>query len=161
MKRAAARRGLKKADRTAQLEALFARLTAHGHRTTRPRRAVIEAFARLGRYVTAQDLRDLMSSERGAPVSRAVGLATVYRTLDVLLEIGAASAQAQPHGETAFLYCPVEHHHHAVCTECGKVDDVPCASVARFEAALSRELRFKLTQHRLEFFGVCRSCARA
>ena len=155
------RRGLNKADRTAQLDSLFARLTAHGYRTTRPRRSVIEAFARLGRYTTAQGLRDLMAAGRGATTARNVGLATVYRTLDVLREIGAASAQAQPHGETAFLYCPVEHHHHAVCTECGNVDDVPCASVTRFEAALARELRFTLTQHSLEFFGVCRSCARA
>lgn len=147
-----------KAVRTAQIEALYARLSAHGYRTTQPRRAVIEAFARMNRYATARELYDSMGRTRGAS---AVGLATVYRTLDVLQEVGAASAQAQQHGETAFLYCPVEHHHHAVCTECGRVDDVPCASIARFEAALSRELRFKLTQHRLEFFGVCRSCAHA
>jgi Fur family ferric uptake transcriptional regulator len=155
------RRRTSKADRAAQLAALFARLAAHGYRATRPRRAVIEAFARLGRYTTAQDLYDVMVRARGARGDEAVGLATVYRTLDVLQEVGAASAQAQPHGESAFLYCPVEHHHHAVCTECGQVDDVPCASIARFEAALSRQLRFTLTQHRLEFFGVCRSCAQA
>jgi Fe2+ or Zn2+ uptake regulation protein len=154
------RRRTSKADRAAQLDALFARLAAHGYRATQPRRAVVEAFARRSRYTTAQDLFDAMTADRRASGSPAVGLATVYRTLDVLQEVGAASAQAQAHGETAFLYCPVEHHHHAVCTECGQVDDVPCASIARFEAALSRELRFTLTQHRLEFFGVCRSCAR-
>ncbi|HKW45468.1 MAG TPA: Fur family transcriptional regulator [Candidatus Eremiobacteraceae bacterium] len=148
-----------KADRAERLEALFARLAAHGYRITKPRRAVVEAFARLGRYATAQDLGEMLSRARGSPNAPAVGLATVYRTLDVLREVGAASEQAQPHGETAFLYCPVEHHHHAVCTRCGHVDDVPCASIARFQAALSRELRFTLTQHRLEFFGVCRSCA--
>jgi pentatricopeptide repeat protein len=155
------RRRTSNADRAAQLEALFARLGAHGYRTTKPRRAVIEAFARMGRYATARELYDGMGHSGRAPGANTVGLATVYRTLDVLREVGAASAQAQPHGETAFLYCPVEHHHHAVCTECGRVDDVPCASIARFEAALSRRLRFRLTQHRLEFFGVCRSCAQA
>ncbi|HEY7980667.1 MAG TPA: Fur family transcriptional regulator [Candidatus Eremiobacteraceae bacterium] len=160
MKRKGHRR-TSKADRTAQLDALFARLAAHGYRATQPRRAVVEAFAKLSRYTTAQDLFDAMAAGRRASGLPAVGLATIYRTLDVLREVGAASAQAQPHGETAFLYCPVEHHHHAVCTECGQVDDVPCASIARFEAALSRELRFTMTQHRLEFFGVCRSCARA
>lgn len=155
----AVRRQSSKADRASQLEALYARLSAHGYRTTRPRRAVIEAFARMGRYATARELYDGLQGARRRPGAAAVGLATVYRTLDVLQEIGAASAQAQPHGESAFLYCPVEHHHHAVCTKCGRVDDVPCASISRFEAALTRELRFTLTQHRLEFFGVCRSCA--
>jgi Fe2+ or Zn2+ uptake regulation protein len=154
------RRRTSKTDRAAQLDALFARLAAHGYRATQPRRAVVEAFAQLSRYTTAQDLFDTMAAKRRASGLPAVGLATVYRTLDVLQEVGAASVQAQTHGESAFLYCPVEHHHHAVCTECGQVDDVPCASIARFEAALSRELRFTLTQHRLEFFGVCRSCAR-
>jgi Fur family transcriptional regulator, ferric uptake regulator len=148
-----------KSDRAGQLDALFARLSARGYRATRPRRLVIEAFARLGRYATAQDLYDALASACTATGASSVGLATVYRTLDVLLEIGAAAAQAQPRGESAYLYCPVEHHHHAVCTQCGRVDDVPCASVARFEAALARGLRFRLTQHRLEFFGVCRSCA--
>lgn len=157
----AVRRRTSKAGRPALLDALYSRLSAHGYRTTRPRRAVIEAFARMSRYATARDLYEGMNRARGSMKPASVGLATVYRTLDVLREVGAASAQAQPHGETAFLYCPVEHHHHAVCTECGRVDDVPCASIARFEAALTRHLRFKLTQHRLEFFGVCRSCARA
>lgn len=136
-------------------------MAARGFRSTKPRRAVIEAFVRQRRYATARELHAKLTAAREASGSAPVGLATVYRTLEVLRELGAASEQAQPHGEMSYLFCPIEHHHHAVCTKCGRVDDVPCASIARFESALAHELRFTLTQHRMEFFGICRSCARA
>ncbi len=148
------------ASRGSNIELLAARLTARGFRSTKPRLAVIEAFVRLRRYATARELHQKLAAGREVNGLPPIGLATVYRTLEVLREIGAASERAQPHGEIGYLYCPVEHHHHAVCNRCGRVDDVPCASIARFENALAHELRFTLTQHRMEFFGICQSCAR-
>jgi Fur family ferric uptake transcriptional regulator len=148
------------AARSVNLVGLLARMTARGFRSTKPRRAVIEAFVRSRRYATARELHDKLAAARDGNGSPAVGLATVYRTLEVMREIGAATEQVQAHGEIAYLYCPIEHHHHAVCTKCHRVEDVPCASIARFENTLAHDLRFTLTQHRMEFFGICRSCAR-
>jgi Fur family transcriptional regulator, ferric uptake regulator len=136
------------------LAAVRAALAAGGHRITSQRMAITEEFASIRRYVTAKELFDRLARKRPG-----IGLATVYRTLDALQAIGAASPQPQAHGESAYLFCSVEHHHHAVCTKCGKVEDVPCKSIARFERALHADLRFTLKQHRLEFFGVCARCS--
>ena len=130
-----------------------AELAARGYRITRPRMAIVEELARLRRYVTASELFERLARKRAG-----IGLATVYRTLETLRSVGGASAMPHAHGETAYLFCPVEHHHHAVCTKCGRVEDVPCRSLARFERALGSRLRFTLTQHRLDFFGTCARC---
>jgi Fur family ferric uptake transcriptional regulator len=135
-------------------EALIAALAARDYRITKPRMAVIAEFAAMRRYVTAKELHAKLVSGRAG-----VGLATVYRTLETLQAVGAASARPQARGENAYLFCPVDHHHHAVCTKCGKVEDVRCRSIARFERALHSDLRFRLTKHSLEFFGVCSRCS--
>jgi Fur family ferric uptake transcriptional regulator len=136
------------------LAALRTELAGRAYRITKQRMAIVEELAALGRYVTAKDLHGRLSRKRSG-----IGLATVYRTLETLQAVGAASAQPQPHGETAYLFCPQEHHHHAVCTKCGKVEDVRCRSLAQIERALNSDLRFTLKQHRMEFFGVCARCS--
>lgn len=130
------------------------KLAGRAYRITKQRLAIVREFAALGRYATAKELHKRLARKRSG-----IGLATVYRTLEMLKDVGAASAQPQPRGEAAYLFCPPEHHHHAVCMKCGTVADVPCKSIGRFAKALDAELRFTLTQHRLEFFGVCARCS--
>lgn len=130
-------------------------LARSGCRMTAQRTAIVAEFARLRRYVAPQELHHKLAGRRPR-----IALATVYRTLEVLERIGAASRVLGAHGEASYLFCPTDqHHHHAVCVECGKVDDVPCGSVDRFARTLAQSLRFQLRQHRMEFYGVCRSCA--
>jgi len=138
----------------AALAAVRAELTGRSYRITSQRMTIIAEFAALRRYVTAKELHDHLARRRAG-----IGLATVYRTLEALQSIGAASAQPQPHGETAYLFCPIDHHHHAICTKCGKVEDVACPSLGQIRRTLTTDLRFTLTQHRLEFFGVCARCS--
>ena len=136
------------------LQSIYSELSRAAFRVTGQRRSIVETFARLRRYVTAKELHAYLRKTKVR-----VGLATVYRTLEVLQRIGAATATPQAHGESAYLFCAVAHHHHAVCVRCGTVEDVPCRSVASFARALAGSLRFRLTQHRLEFFGLCARCA--
>jgi Fur family ferric uptake transcriptional regulator len=140
--------------RKTDLDALRATLAASAYRITKPRMAIVAELASTRKYVTAAGLHDRLGRSRAK-----IGLATVYRTLDALRAVGAASTRREPGGETAYLFCPVAHHHHAVCTKCGTVEDVPCRSVARFERALHSDLRFRLTKHQLEFYGTCARCS--
>ena len=140
--------------RSPLLSAVERALSRNGCRVTEQRKAIVEDFARLRRYVTPQELHARLAGRRPR-----IGLATVYRTLEVLERIGAASRALRPGGEASYLFCAGAHHHHAVCTACGKVDDVPCESAERFTRSLAGRLRFRLTQHRLEFFGVCARCS--
>ena len=106
------------------------------------------------RYTTAQELH-----ARLARTHPRLGLATVYRTLEMLRELGLVASTRRGGGELAYLYCAGDHHHHAICTRCGRVDEVPCRSLPGFERMLSSGLRFQLTEHQLEFYGVCARCS--
>jgi Fur family transcriptional regulator, ferric uptake regulator len=136
--------------------ALDERLARSGGRMTTQRKTIVAEFERLRRYVTPQELHRKLAASRPR-----IALATVYRTLEMLEGIGAASRAPRAHGEAAYLFCAPTHHHHAVCTQCGKVDDVPCGSVERFARTLAKGLRFQLRQHSLEFYGVCARCSGA
>ncbi len=124
------------------------------HRLTAQRKIILRHLAAAKKYVTAQELH-----ARLARAQPRIGLATVYRTLEMLRQSGMVARLARSPGETAYLYCGGDHHHHAVCTRCGRVDDVPCRSMPRFERMLSSGLRFRLTEHQLEFYGVCARCS--
>lgn len=134
--------------------AVRAALGGKPHRMTKQRIAIVEELAAVARYATAKELHRRLTRRRSG-----IGLATVYRTLEMLESIGVASVRAQARGEAAYLFCAPEHHHHAVCTRCGKVADVPCRSIGRIARDLDAALRFTTTQHRLEFFGLCDRCS--
>lgn len=138
----------------ADLDAVYGALSSSGCRVTQQRKAIIAEFARQQRYVTPQELHARLAGRRPR-----IGLATVYRTLEVLERIGAASRALRPSGEASYLFCAGAHHHHAVCVNCGKVDDVPCGSVERLARSLAGRLRFRLKQHRVELLGLCERCS--
>ena len=124
------------------------------HRLTKQRRLILRKLAAMKKYVSAKDLH-----ARLAVHAPRIGLATVYRTLDALRELGIVATAAQPHSETAYLLCRTGHHHHAICTRCGRVDDVPCRALPRYERILTNALRFRITEHQLEFYGLCARCS--
>ena len=133
---------------------MYLELSRSGCRVTQQRKSIVTEFARQQRYVTPQELHARLAGRRPR-----IGLATVYRTLEVLERIGAASRALRPSGEASYLFCAGAHHHHAVCVNCGKVDDVPCGSAERLARSLANRLRFRLTQHRVELVGLCERCS--
>lgn len=134
--------------------AVRAALAGRPHRMTKQRLAIVEELAAIALYATAKELHRRLARKRSG-----IALATVYRTLETLEAIGVASARTRSRGETAYLFCAPEHHHHAVCTKCGKVEDVPCRSIGRIARDLTAGLRFTTTQHRFEFLGLCDRCS--
>ncbi len=130
------------------------RLEARGHRATPQRAAVIAALLAQRRYVTAQDLHTALRR-----VQPHLGLATVYRTLELLIESGLAESFPQPNNEMRYAFCSARHHHHLVCRRCGLVAEAPGCSLKAIEEELGRQNQFAITDHALTFFGVCRECA--
>ena len=86
-----------------------------------------------------------------------LGLATTYRTLELLRRAGAVRPFLT--GTTrAYVRCSPTHHHHLVCTTCGGVEETElCAAPP--EAELRRLHGFRPTAHDLDIYGTCRSCA--
>jgi Fur family ferric uptake transcriptional regulator len=120
---------------------------------TRTRQSITELLQREQRYLSAAAIHRVLRS-KGTDVA----LSTVYRTLDLLVSLGVASARADEHGELHYVFCTVDHHHHAICRKCGHVEEVGCAAMERFADALRTHHAFELDDHSIEFYGRCARC---
>jgi Fur family ferric uptake transcriptional regulator len=121
---------------------------------TRPREWIAKILAREPRFLSAAQIHQHLK-RAGAPVS----LSTVYRTLERLRNKGGVTARADAEGEATYMLCePTRHHHHAICSACGRVEDVDCAATDQFAQSLRSLHGFELDGHAMEFFGKCRAC---
>jgi Fur family ferric uptake transcriptional regulator len=88
-----------------------------------------------------------------------IGLVTVYRTLEILTELGVICEFHTGGGSRRYLMRrPAEHHHHLVCAECGVVVDFTDCDLTELAQRLSQETGFEVESHLLEFSGHCRDC---
>ncbi len=124
-----------------------------GYRMTEPRREVASLIAGQAGHFAAADIIDEARARH-----LGIGRATVFRTLDALAEVGVVERIDLPNGEHAYLACEPVHHHHVVCTRCGRsrdIDDVRVRSVVR---DVARRTGYRIDEHRLELFGLCPDC---
>lgn len=90
-----------------------------------------------------------------------IGLATVYRTLELLSDLQVVEKINFGDGAARFDLRSTDgshHHHHLICTECGKVDEIMEDGLLRLEQQIERQYGFAVTDHRLDFQGVCKEC---
>lgn len=132
---------------------LVAALTASGHRVTEPRRAVVELIAAQDGPFTAAAI-ETSALDRGT----AVGRATVFRTLELLAGLGVVERLDLPSGEHAYVACGPAHHHHLVCTACGRSTHVPDLGIGSVLGDASIRTGYRIERHRLELYGVCPDC---
>jgi Fe2+ or Zn2+ uptake regulation protein len=127
-----------------------------GYRSTDARRAIAELIAGRTAHFTAADLvADARRRRLG------IGRATIFRTLDLLAELHAVERIDLPSGEHAYVACEPAHHHHVVCSTCGRsrdIDDVGWRAVVR---DVERRTGYRIDDHRLELFGRCPACQAA
>jgi len=121
-------------------------------RETRQRRAIAEALESFESAFTAVELH-----ERARARQRGLGLATTYRTLELLRREGAV--RPVPGSDRAeYIRCHPGHHHHLVCLRCGSVEETELCA-APTAAELKRKHGFRPEAHQVEIFGTCARCA--
>jgi Fur family transcriptional regulator, ferric uptake regulator len=128
-----------------------------GHRASLPRTAVIRLIGRQRCVLGAQEIADELRAG-----GQRVGVATVYRTLELLaslklvqrLDVGGAARYepALPGGE--------HHHHHLVCDGCGRVTPFDDAALERAIDRLAGRLDYRVGDHDVILRGTCPACAR-
>lgn len=128
-------------------------LGRRGFRMTAARRAVVRTLVSAGGHVSADELVDLVR-EAGTEVGRM----TVYRTLDLLIELGLVRPVYQGTGAAHFILLVDGRHHHLVCTRCNAVFEVDTCLVTDIEKRMKVEDGFEVHGHLLEIFGICREC---
>lgn len=126
-------------------------------RATRQGDAVCAALAEADAFTSAQDLHARLRAQGAA-----VGLTTVYRHLQVLVDRGEVDMLRRDDGETVYRRCATEaHHHHLVCRECGRTVEIAGPEIEAWTAAIAAAEGFVDVAHTVEIYGTCTSCTTA
>ncbi|MDP8924316.1 MAG: transcriptional repressor [Chloroflexota bacterium] len=129
------------------------RLTREGHRLTTPRQAIIKLVAPRQDHFSAQEVWDEVRERYSG-----IGRATVFRTLDLLTELGVLNRIHTGDGCHRYTVCETTHHHHLMCVECGTVSSLEAAGIEHQIRRLATEAGFDLLTHHLELVGRCANC---
>ncbi len=145
------------AQQTAWEEHAQRELTRSGHRAGGAREQVLGLLSRQRCCLSAQEIHDRLRE-----ADRAVGLASVYRALEVLARLGlvrridvdgtASYEPASPSGE---------HHHHAICDRCGKLAAFEDPQIERLIDGVAERLGFEIEGHEVVLRGACPDCVSA
>ncbi|MEO7295769.1 MAG: Fur family transcriptional regulator [Candidatus Limnocylindria bacterium] len=134
-------------------ESTASRLTAAGERVTQQRLIVADTLARAGRQLTAAQLYEQVRDRQPS-----LGRATVFRTVERLVEAGVARRLELDGHVYAYVACQPEHHHHLSCTSCGRVEEIPESWVKPIATRATERLGFEIDDARLDFYGRCSAC---
>jgi Fur family ferric uptake transcriptional regulator len=131
------------------LEKVSLKLEARGYRVTPSRRAVIAAILAQQGHFTVEDL---------LARCRDAGRATVFRTIRLLTELGVVCRVLLEDGSKHYMVSQRGHHHHLVCTACGKVQDLDQCAITDVVREMSESTGYELEGHWLELYGRCAEC---
>jgi Fur family ferric uptake transcriptional regulator len=124
-------------------------------RSTKQRSAVSAVLDEADAFLSAQDQHATLRA-RGENV----GLATVYRALQVLAEDGDVDVlRTDDGGEAVYRRCSTGHHHHLVCRRCGATVEIEGAEVEDWANAIAARYGFSDLSHTAEIFGICSDCS--
>ena len=140
------------------------RIRGFGRRMTAARHAVLDALSARGEHLTAEEV--FKAARRLYPN---LGLATVYRTLELLTRIGLVSKFDTGDDRARYEFADPAgtkgHHHHLVCTSCRKIVDYKdfikeeTELLRRTEEGLAKKYGFRINSHIIQFYGLCKDCA--
>ena len=128
---------------------------SHGTlRESRQRRLVFEVVHRSRKHPTAQQVFD--QARRRIP---SISLGTVYRNLRRLEEQGRLKESKIGNRPARFEACR-QRHYHIWCVECGRLEDLALPYQNALDRRVQRLVRYRLQEHRMEFYGICPECRR-
>lgn len=124
---------------------------------SKQRNFIIEEFLSMKTHVSAEELYSQLKSKDHNP-----GLATVYRTLNLLKDASLVDQKQFSDGKSVFeVMEPGAHHDHLICLICHKVIEFENEEIERLQEQVAKKYSFKLTKHSLELFGQCSDCQKA
>ena len=150
---------------------LLAAIMRASHSNTRARRAVLEALCEAGGQATPAQLLAL-----GRVHQPSLGLITVYRTLEILSDLGLVRKLHLDEGCSTYAlspgsvqqadgklnraaHAPREHSHHVICQRCRRATEFAGCDIAMVVAAVETQTGYRVREHWLEMFGLCPECA--
>ena len=129
------------------------RIAEQGPRLTGPRQALVQILASRDHHFSAQEAWEEVQAN-----GLDIGRATVFRTLDLLTELGILDRMHAGDGCHRYVVCAPSHHHHAMCTDCGRVQPFAAGDMEAQIGRLAEQLGFSVLTHHLELIGRCTEC---
>jgi len=128
-------------------------LALGGRRLTGPRQLIASFVAPRRDHFSAQEVwEELRSDHHG------IGRSTVFRTLELLVELGALDRVLSGDGAHRYAACETRHHHHLVCLDCSTVSVAASSAIEEQIHSLAEAAGFELLTHHLELIGRCAAC---
>lgn len=140
-----------------ELSKLKENLKIKGYKLTPQRRAIVEILvSNEGKHLTAEEIYDLVKVD-----CPEIGLATVYRTIVLLEELGIVTKLDL--GDNCSRYELIHEeenhqHHHLICRNCSRVIEVEGDLLELLEQNIEQKYNFKIQDHSVKFFGLCSNC---
>jgi Fe2+ or Zn2+ uptake regulation protein len=134
-------------------EEIVQQLSQVGYRITQPRRAVVRALLADSGYASPAEIH--VRARSHCPT---VGLVTVYRTLDLLAEMGFVRRIHAEDGCHSYATTNHGHRHHLVCRQCGTAVEFEGCDLSPFLSSLSQTTGYVIEDHLLELTGLCATC---
>lgn len=140
-----------------EIEKLKEQLKEKGYKLTPQRRAVLDVIINNeGKHLSTEEIYDMV--KEACPE---IGLATVYRTLQLLEKMGVVYKMNFDDGCNRYelVHNYEDHqHHHLICLNCGSVQEVEGDLLGALEEKVETLYNFKITNHSVKFFGYCDKC---
>lgn len=134
-------------------EAWLGQLHDNGYRITAARRAVVDTV-----FGNSHALTPIEVYEAARKKYRALGLVTVYRTLEKLEELHLIQRVHQPMGCQAFISAGIGHQHLLLCQGCGQVEFFEGDDLEALTKSIARKTGYQIHEHWLQLFGLCANC---
>jgi Fur family ferric uptake transcriptional regulator len=141
------------------------KIKGSGYRMTMGREAILDVLSKAEEHLSAEDIY-----MRVHKIYPNIGLTSIYRTLEILDSIGLVNKFDFGHDraryELAESASGKRHHHHLVCTGCGRIIDYTdfideeVALLKKTEEGLSKKYKFSITNHLIQFYGLCNNCTK-
>ncbi|MBN4054594.1 transcriptional repressor [Nitrospira defluvii] len=133
---------------------LKSHISKHHLKVTKERNAVLKAFMEVERHITAEELYRHMKGEGSS-----IGLATIYRTLNLFCASGLAEQRQFGDGQARYeLTYNVSHHDHLICKQCNRIIEFENSEIEKLQEEVAKKNNFTIFSHRLELYGTCGTC---
>ncbi|MCT4595048.1 MAG: transcriptional repressor [Anaeromicrobium sp.] len=133
------------------------RLKEKGYKLTPQRRATLDTvIENKGKHLSTEEIYDIVKEK-----CPEIGLATVYRTLQLLDELDIISKINLDDGCSRYELNNDDdnhQHHHLICTKCGAIIEVGVDLLDELESEIERNYNFTISDHKVKFFGHCSKC---
>lgn len=136
-----------------RLQILAEKLRAREQRVTPQRMAVLKVLACNPNHPSIDEIYDIV--KRDFPTT---SLATIYKTIATLKEIGEVAELSLGSGANRYDGCNMHPHPHLICVECNRIIDIDIADLDNLSDRVSVQSGYQIIRQRLDFFGICPEC---